>query len=138
MPLDTTASEHERSLAAYFVRAIRENRLFQVLETQATREGSFEQCQGVAELSNRCLRLTSEERPTMKEVAMELEGLRRYTKHPWSQTQQCQDEETIELITEQTSDLYAINMTTNFMASREFSSQQSLDSRMMLQIHSPR
>ncbi|KAM3202303.1 hypothetical protein P3L10_029927 [Capsicum annuum] len=138
MPLDTTASEHERSLAAYFVRAIRENRLFQVLETQVTREGSFEQCQGVAELSNRCLRLTSEERPTMKEVAMELEGLRRYTKHPWSQTQQCQDEETIELITEQTSDLYAINMTTNFMASREFSSQQSLDSRMMLQIHSPR
>ncbi|KAM3398633.1 hypothetical protein P3S68_002149 [Capsicum galapagoense] len=112
MPLDTTASKHERSLAAYFVRAIRENRL--------------------------CLRLTSEERPTMKDVAMELEGLRRYTKHPWCQTQQCQDEETIELITEQTSDLYAINMTTNFMASREFSSQQSLDSRMMLQIHSPR
>ncbi|MCD7459791.1 hypothetical protein HAX54_041954 [Datura stramonium] len=138
MPLDTAASEQERSLAAFFVRSIKENRLFQVLETRVLREGSFEQCQGVAELAKRCLRLTGEERPTMKEVAMELEGLRRFTKHPWSQTQQCQDEETLGLITEQSSDLYAINMTANFMASGEFSGQQSLDSRMMLQIHSPR
>lgn len=138
MPLDTAASEQERSLAAFFVRSIKENRLFQVLETQVLREGSFEQCQGVAELTKRCLRLTGEERPTMKEVAMELEGLRRFTKHPWAQTQQCQDEETHGLMTEQTSDLYAINMTTNFMASGDFSGKQSLDSRMMLQIRSPR
>uniref|UniRef100_A0A3Q7J0X7 Protein kinase domain-containing protein n=1 Tax=Solanum lycopersicum TaxID=4081 RepID=A0A3Q7J0X7_SOLLC len=138
MPLDTTASEKERNLAAFFVRSIKENRLFQVLETRVLREGSFEQCQGVAELAKRCLRLTSEERPTMKEVAMELEGLRKFTKHPWSKTQQCQDEESIGLITEQTLDLYAINMNTNFMSNGEFSGQQSLDSRMMLQIHSPR
>lgn len=138
MPLDTTASEHERNLAAFFVKSIKENRLFQVLETHVLREGSFEQCQGVAELAKRCLRLTSEERPTMKEVAMELEGLRKFTKHPWSKTQQCQDEETLGLITGQASDLYAINMTTNFMANGEFSGQQSLDSRMMLHIHSPR
>ncbi|KAJ8552094.1 hypothetical protein K7X08_028537 [Anisodus acutangulus] len=98
LPLDTAASEHERSLAAFFMRSIKENRLFQVLETQLVREGSFEQCQGVAELVKRCLRLTSEERPTMKEVAMELEELSKYTKHPWSQTQQCQDEETLGLI----------------------------------------
>uniref|UniRef100_M1CM71 ATP binding protein n=1 Tax=Solanum tuberosum TaxID=4113 RepID=M1CM71_SOLTU len=138
MPLDTTASEQERNLAAFFVRSIKENRLFQVLESRVVREGSFEQCQGVAELAKRCLRLTSEERPTMKEVAMELEGLRKFTKHPWSKTQQCQDEESLGLITEQTLDLYAINMNTNFMSNGEFSGQQSLDSRMMLQIHSPR
>ncbi|WMV56284.1 hypothetical protein MTR67_049669 [Solanum verrucosum] len=136
MPLDTTASEQERNLAAFFVRSIKENRLFQVLETRVLREGSFEQCQGVAELAKRCLRLTSEERPTMKEVAMELEGLRKFTKHPWSKTQQCQDEESLGLITEQTLDLYAINMNTNIMSNGEFSGQQSLDSRMMLQIHS--
>ncbi|KAK4709486.1 hypothetical protein R3W88_030411 [Solanum pinnatisectum] len=138
IPLDTTASEDKRNLAAFFVRSIKENRLFQVLETRVLREGSFEQCQGVAELAKRCLTLTSEERPTMKEVAMELEGLRKFTKHPWSKTQQCQDEESLGLLTEQTLDLYAINMNTNFMSNGEFSGQQSLDSRMMLQIHSPR
>ncbi|XP_060168869.1 wall-associated receptor kinase 2-like [Lycium barbarum] len=138
LPLDTAASEHERSLAAFFVRSIKENRLFRILETQVLREGSFEQCQGVAELAKRCLRLTSEERPTMKEVALELEGLRKFTKHPWSQTQESQDEETLGLITEQTSDLYANNITNDFIPSGEFSGQQSLDSRMMLHNHSPR
>lgn len=101
MPLDTTAPEQERNLAAFFVRSIKENCLFQVFETQVLCEGSFEQCQGVAELAKRCLRLTSEERPTMKEVSRELEGLRKFTKHhPWSKTQENRDEETIGLITE--------------------------------------
>ncbi|KAJ8535684.1 hypothetical protein K7X08_023404 [Anisodus acutangulus] len=103
---------------------------------QVLREGSFNKCQGVAELAKRCLRLTSEERPTMKKVAMELEGLRWFTKHPWSQ--ESQDEETLGLITEQTSDLSAINITNNFITSGEFFGQLSLDSGMMLGIHSPR
>ena len=37
----------------------------------------------VAMLAKRCLKVKEEERPTMKEVAMELEGLKAMTKHPW-------------------------------------------------------
>jgi len=38
----------------------------------------------VAMLANRCLRVKGEDRPTMKEVAMELEGLMRVMdRHPW-------------------------------------------------------
>ncbi|KAL9331015.1 hypothetical protein ACSQ67_000625 [Phaseolus vulgaris] len=40
----------------------------------------------VAILSARCLRLTGEERPSMKEVAMELEGIKLTEKHPWINT----------------------------------------------------
>ena len=40
----------------------------------------------VAILAARCLRLTGEERPSMKEVAMELEGIKLIEKHPWINT----------------------------------------------------
>lgn len=36
-----------------------------------------------AMLAKRSLNLRGEESPTMKEVAVELEGLRRYEEHPW-------------------------------------------------------
>ncbi|XXG39868.1 hypothetical protein AAC387_Pa01g0724 [Persea americana] len=37
----------------------------------------------VARLAKRCLEVLGEERPTMKEVAMEIEGLKRFVEHPW-------------------------------------------------------
>ncbi|KAL0336748.1 UNVERIFIED_CONTAM: Wall-associated receptor kinase [Sesamum calycinum] len=81
-PLAPTKSEEERNLATYFIMSIKENRLFQIVDPRILREGSLEQVQAVGELVKRCLNLRGEERPTMKEVAMELEGLRRNTKHP--------------------------------------------------------
>ncbi|PIA32824.1 hypothetical protein AQUCO_04300033v1 [Aquilegia coerulea] len=44
-------------------------------------EGNEEQVQAVAEVANRCLNLKGEERPSMKEVAAELERLRGFKRH---------------------------------------------------------
>ncbi|XP_075486249.1 wall-associated receptor kinase 2-like isoform X2 [Primulina tabacum] len=106
-PLMNTNVEEEKSLAKAFVTSLKENRLFQILDPRVRREGSMEQIQRVAELVKRCLRMHGEERPTMKEVANELENLRRLGNHPW--IQQEVEEETVGLMSEQESDLYAVS-----------------------------
>ncbi|KAJ0013337.1 hypothetical protein Pint_21134 [Pistacia integerrima] len=55
----------------------KENRLLEVLDTRVAEEAEEEEIQAIAELAMRCLRLKGKKRPTMKEVAMELEGLRK-------------------------------------------------------------
>ncbi|GFQ06886.1 wall-associated receptor kinase-like 8 [Phtheirospermum japonicum] len=52
-----------------------ENKLFEILDPRVLREGSKEEIEVVAELSRRCLHLNGKKRPTMKEVAVELEGI---------------------------------------------------------------
>ncbi|KAI3447801.1 hypothetical protein Pfo_004466 [Paulownia fortunei] len=133
-PLSNTKNDEEKSLATFFVMSIKEDRLFQNLDPRVLREGSLEQIRSVAELAKRCLRLQSEERPTMKEVAMELEVLRKLSKHPWAQ-QEVQ-EEAVGLMSEQ-SDLYAVPINSDF-STGEYSRQHSLDSRMIHPINSPR
>jgi hypothetical protein len=46
-------------------------------------ESNIEEVKEVANLAKRCLRVRGEDRPTIKEVAMELEGLTIMAKHPW-------------------------------------------------------
>ena len=46
-------------------------------------EGNAKHLKEVAILAKRCLMVRGEERPTMKEVVMELEGLRILEAHPW-------------------------------------------------------
>ncbi|GKC49939.1 wall-associated receptor kinase 2-like protein [Tanacetum coccineum] len=85
-PLCMERTEEERNLATYFIMALKENRLFQILEPRLVREGTLEQLQEIGELVKRCLNLTTDERPTMKEVTIQLEGLRKFTQHPWAST----------------------------------------------------
>lgn len=75
--------EEERSLAMHFVSCLKEDRLFDIVQTHMVEEVNKEQIKGVAMVAKSCLLLKGEERPTMKEVAMELEGLRSPVKHPW-------------------------------------------------------
>ncbi|KAB2614345.1 wall-associated receptor kinase-like 16 [Pyrus ussuriensis x Pyrus communis] len=75
--------EEERNLANYFLSALKDNRLLQVLDDCIVTEANVEQLKEVSNLAKGCLRVKGEERPTMKEVAMELEGLRRMFMHPW-------------------------------------------------------
>ncbi|KAF3976393.1 hypothetical protein CMV_000414 [Castanea mollissima] len=75
--------EKERNLAMHFVSSMNESRLFEILDQRMLNEGNVEQLNEVAMLAKRCLKLKGEGRPTMKEVAMELEGLKAMTKHPW-------------------------------------------------------
>nr|DAD24386.1 TPA_asm: hypothetical protein HUJ06_025850 [Nelumbo nucifera]DAD24418.1 TPA_asm: hypothetical protein HUJ06_025882 [Nelumbo nucifera] len=77
-PLSFQRSLEERNLAAYFVSAINESHLLQIIESELLDdECVIEQIFVVADLAKRCLNIMGEERPTMKEVAMELEGLKR-------------------------------------------------------------
>ncbi|CAL5333122.1 unnamed protein product [Camellia sinensis] len=77
--------EKERSLARYFLSCMKNDRLFQVIDEHIEIEGIVEELTEVANIAKRCLIVKGEERPTMKEVAMELEGLinKKMKKHPW-------------------------------------------------------
>ncbi|GFP92191.1 wall-associated receptor kinase 2 [Phtheirospermum japonicum] len=87
-----------------------------------TQEGSLEQLQEIGGLIKRCLYMNSEDRPTMKEVAMELQGLRKFTKHPWAH-QHVDHEECVGLLNDSESeDLYAVPISP-YDSTREFSRQ---------------
>ncbi|KAJ0024421.1 hypothetical protein Pint_08060 [Pistacia integerrima] len=60
-----------------------ESCLFEILENHIVNDGNEEQLKEVAELAKICLNVKGEERPTMREVAMELDGLRMMHKHSW-------------------------------------------------------
>ncbi|XP_019184480.1 PREDICTED: putative wall-associated receptor kinase-like 16 [Ipomoea nil] len=77
--------ELERNLSQHFLSLLKGNQLFKILDGNILCEGSTtEELQEVALLAKRCLNFKGEDRPTMKEVAMELSGLRRAVKHPWA------------------------------------------------------
>ncbi|KAJ4979925.1 hypothetical protein NE237_010705 [Protea cynaroides] len=83
IPLCFNRPENERNLAMHFVTSMEENTVWEIVEDRVLLEGCKEQVQEVMELARRCLRVKVQERPTMKEVAMELEGLSKYDQHPW-------------------------------------------------------
>ncbi|KAL9148830.1 hypothetical protein ABFS82_12G068900 [Erythranthe guttata] len=64
-----------RSLATHFLHSMEENLLFEILDARVLKEGKREEIVAIAELAKRCLNLNGKRRPTMKEVAMELEGI---------------------------------------------------------------
>ncbi|KAG6670513.1 hypothetical protein I3843_Q059100, partial [Carya illinoinensis] len=84
--------ETYKNLAMYFVSAMKEDRLFHILEDHIVNEGNIEPLKEVANLAKGCLRLRGEDRPTMMEVAMELEGLRIMEKHPLEKDNQTTEE----------------------------------------------
>nr|DAD39472.1 TPA_asm: hypothetical protein HUJ06_013795 [Nelumbo nucifera] len=83
-PLSFERSQEQRNLSTYFIASMKENRLFQLIESQLCTEENTKELLIVAELARRCLNVKGEKRPTMKEVALELQGLR-LEKHPWIQ-----------------------------------------------------
>ncbi|XP_028783920.1 wall-associated receptor kinase 3-like isoform X2 [Neltuma alba] len=70
------------TLASHFVSSMREDRLWEILDRRVLdQKKNAKQLKEVALLASRCIRVNGEERPTMKEVAMELEGLIAMEKH---------------------------------------------------------
>ncbi|KAJ9166539.1 hypothetical protein P3X46_021279 [Hevea brasiliensis] len=74
--ISSLRSVEERNLTAYFLQSMEETRLFEILDTRVLKEGGKEEIVAVAKLAKRCLDLNGKKRPTMKTVAMELEGIR--------------------------------------------------------------
>lgn len=84
-PVSRTRPQQEQNLAIYFLLAMRDNRGLQILEPRVRNEASRVQLDAAMDVTKGCLRLKGEERPTMKEVAAELERLRRTAAaHPWA------------------------------------------------------
>ncbi|CAJ1971950.1 unnamed protein product [Sphenostylis stenocarpa] len=82
-PFSFDRAEEKRSLTVHFLCSLKEDRLFEILQIGILHKENKQEIMEVAVLAARCLRLRGEERPSMKEVAMELEGIRLMEKHPW-------------------------------------------------------
>ncbi|KAM7481387.1 hypothetical protein LguiB_005970 [Lonicera macranthoides] len=75
-PISSTRSEELRSLTTYFMVASKERRLLDIVDAKVRKEGGKEEITRVANLAKRCLNLSGRKRPTMREVTVELEGIR--------------------------------------------------------------
>ena len=68
--------QEQRILTMFFLLALKDNSLFQVLEDCIVNYGNHMQILKVAQLAKRCLSIKGDDRPTMKEVVLELEMIR--------------------------------------------------------------
>ncbi|KAL0437940.1 UNVERIFIED_CONTAM: Wall-associated receptor kinase [Sesamum latifolium] len=92
--------EEEKNLANFFLSVLKQERLLQILDDNILGDDhSREQMVEVAMLAQGCLNVRGDDRPSMKEVAMELEGLRLGGKHSWVQNE-CNAEEMESLLGE--------------------------------------
>ncbi|KAB1199800.1 putative wall-associated receptor kinase-like 13 [Morella rubra] len=80
----STIVQETKGLAAYFTDSMEENNLLNIIDNRVLEDGEKEEIIVVANLTRRCLNVSGRERPTMKEVATELEAvqvLRKATNH---------------------------------------------------------
>ncbi|KAK3416079.1 hypothetical protein EUGRSUZ_H01646 [Eucalyptus grandis] len=85
-PTSFSGDEEGRHLVASFVMLMKESRLSKILDPVVANEAKAEEVLLVAMLAMRCLKMNGRKRPPMREVAMELEGLRK--SQSFSQTSQ--------------------------------------------------
>ncbi|KAJ4806953.1 Wall-associated kinase family protein [Rhynchospora pubera] len=105
------APEEERSLSSRFLSAMKENKMHELLDDQIRRNEDMQLIEEVAFLAKACLNMMGEQRPNMKEVADELDRIRRLKQHPW--IPECNREETETLLGESFYDI-EIEHTGNF------------------------
>ncbi|KAL1551983.1 putative wall-associated receptor kinase-like 16 [Salvia divinorum] len=74
----------EKSLSNYFLYVLKQDLLVKIIDEKIVGLGNMEQISRVCKLAKECLNVKGEDRPSMKEVAMELEGLIRREKHSWA------------------------------------------------------
>ncbi|KAK9072296.1 hypothetical protein SSX86_008729 [Deinandra increscens subsp. villosa] len=128
-PISMDQDQVQRNLAAFFLVSFKSNNFFQILDPRVVREGSLVQLEAIASLVKRCLNMNGYDRPTMKEVAMELESLRKLTKQQWV-NQHGSEDGSSRVHEGEHSDLYNVSINP-YMDSIEASSLYSSD-----QIHS--
>ncbi|MBA0856693.1 hypothetical protein Goshw_001715 [Gossypium schwendimanii] len=72
-PISAEQSKPVRSLVSYFLDSMQKNSLFNILDPMVVKDGPELESIVVALLAKRCLNLNGKKRPTLKQVAMELE-----------------------------------------------------------------
>ncbi|KAJ9705571.1 hypothetical protein PVL29_003571 [Vitis rotundifolia] len=76
-PILSIGSGEGKSLASYFILSMKEDRLSDLLDARVVKDGRKEEINAIAFLAKRCINLNGKKRPTMMEVAMELERIRK-------------------------------------------------------------
>ncbi|GMY18798.1 wall-associated receptor kinase-like 22 isoform X5 [Fagus crenata] len=80
--ISSTRAQESRSLATYFIHSMEENNLFDILDARVVKDAKKEEIIAVANLAKMCLNLNGKKRPTMKEVAKQLEAIQMLQKAP--------------------------------------------------------
>ncbi|KAJ9541313.1 hypothetical protein OSB04_027819 [Centaurea solstitialis] len=75
-PIFLTRDGENRSLATHFMLAMEEGHVMSIFDAKVIKEDTRDELLAVANLAMRCLNLNGKNRPTMKEVAVELEIIR--------------------------------------------------------------
>ncbi|KAG4949010.1 hypothetical protein AAZV13_15G123800 [Glycine max] len=86
-PISSAKQQELKSLVSYFLLSMEENRLFDIVDERVMKEAEKEHIVVVANLARRCLELNGKRRPTMKEVALELESIQKSKKQSAAQEQ---------------------------------------------------
>ncbi|KAL7118221.1 hypothetical protein ACP275_03G122100 [Erythranthe tilingii] len=95
--------EVEKNLSYFFLSLLKQDRILEIVDDSIVGD-NYEQIMEVAKIAKECLYVRGEDRPSMKEVAMELEGLRLGGKRHYSWARKEQNvEETEHLLGEQSS-----------------------------------
>ncbi|KAK8646958.1 hypothetical protein V6N13_120721 [Hibiscus sabdariffa] len=74
--ISTFGSREKRGLVSYFMSSMEENNVMDIVDAEIVKDGERGELVAVAHLAKRCLNFDGRLRPTMKEVAMELERIR--------------------------------------------------------------
>ncbi|KAK0581364.1 hypothetical protein LWI29_012901 [Acer saccharum] len=74
-PIISIGLEEGKSLVNHFMDSMQEDNLFDILDPQVKQLEKKEEIVTIANLANSCLNTNGKKRPTMKEVAMVLEGI---------------------------------------------------------------
>nr|CAD1845096.1 unnamed protein product [Ananas comosus var. bracteatus] len=90
-PVSFCRTETETNLASHFVMLLQGKRLWEVADSRMVAEAGETQMLPVADLARRCLSVKGEERPTMEEVAVELDALLRLMKQHLALRRSLQD-----------------------------------------------
>ncbi|KAL0296248.1 UNVERIFIED_CONTAM: Wall-associated receptor kinase [Sesamum radiatum] len=77
--------EDDQGLAFRFRSAVKDDRLFDILDKVVVYEGKEEEILALAKLAKRCLKINAHKRPSMKELATELDQLRKKKEVPGHQ-----------------------------------------------------
>nr|GMD96185.1 wall-associated receptor kinase-like 1 [Ipomoea batatas] len=73
--------DEDRSLVTRFLLCMEENNLWEILDMEVSEQGKKEDIMAIAWLAQRCLNYNGKKRPTMKEVAAELDAIRASNPH---------------------------------------------------------
>ncbi|XP_027932516.1 wall-associated receptor kinase-like 1 [Vigna unguiculata] len=79
-PITLLSQEEAKSLASYFIMCVEENCVFDIIDERVMKEGEKDHIMKVVNLASQCLKLNGKRRPTMREITLELEGIRKLVK----------------------------------------------------------